>query len=151
MSLSGLLRLCTAEWRLVNLFWVEMKFDRLFFNIGVMFVYCRRQETQRKASSRKTSPRLGFEMDSTRQGIVCCTTDLISWVFSYMQFISRYYSFLQVWNVLRCSDSELILQLVISLDIWHSTLKSASIHCKASRNEDNKIMKNETSDSKDSS
>jgi len=49
-----------------------------FLNIGLMSGYCRRQETQGKTSFRKTSPRLGFEMDSTRQQIMYFTTDLIS-------------------------------------------------------------------------
>jgi hypothetical protein len=67
-----------------------------FLNIGVMSGYCSRQETQGKASSRITSPRLGFEKDFTRQRIMCFTIDLDSRVFSYMQFISSYCSFLQV-------------------------------------------------------
>jgi hypothetical protein len=49
-----------------------------FLNIGLMSDYCCRQEIQGKASSRITSPRLGFEMDSTLQQIMCFTTDLIS-------------------------------------------------------------------------
>jgi len=49
-----------------------------FLNIGVTFGYCRRQETQRKSSSRITSPRLGFEKDSTRQRIMFFTIDLNS-------------------------------------------------------------------------
>ena len=32
--------------------------------------------------------------------------------------IGRYYSFLRVLNLLRSSDSELILKLIISLGIW---------------------------------
>ena len=54
------------------------EFRQAFLNIGVMSGYCRRQETQGKASSRITSPRLGFGMDSTRQQIMCFMTDLIS-------------------------------------------------------------------------
>jgi hypothetical protein len=68
-----------------------------------------------------------------------------------MKFIGRYYLFLQVWNLLRCLDWELIMKLIISLDVLQNTLKAASIHCEASRNEDNKIVKKETSDLKESS
>jgi hypothetical protein len=40
------------------------------------------------------------------------------------------------------------MKLIISLDILYGTLKAVSIHCKASRNEDNKIVKKKTSDLK---
>jgi len=88
-----------------------------FLNTSAMSGYRRRQDTQGKASSRIISPRLEFQMNSTPQRIMFFTTDLISWVFGYIQFISRYCSFLQVWDFLRCSDPELILKLIISLDI----------------------------------
>jgi hypothetical protein len=54
------------------------------------------------------------------------------------------------WFWLVCSDSDLILKLIISLVILWNTLKAASIQCKASRNEENKTVKNENSDSKES-
>jgi hypothetical protein len=117
MTLSGLLRLCSRQMMLIKIILSRDEALQALLNIGITFRYCRQQETQGKVSSRITSPRLGFEKDSTRQQIISFTIDLNSRVFSYMHFISSYCSFLQVLNLLHCSDSGLILKLIISLDI----------------------------------